>query len=107
MADDSTDAPSDLTRATVDALPGAVLLEFGASWCGHCRRAAPLIADALQSHPQVRHQWIEDGPGRRLGRSFQVTLWPTLIFLRDGREVQRLVRPTQREDIEEALAQLA
>ena len=42
----------------------------------------------------MRHIKIEDGSGRPLGRSFRVKLWPTLVFLRDGVEVARVVRPT-------------
>ena len=68
--------------------------------------AQPLIAAVLASHPQWRHIKIEDGPGRRLGRSFGVKLWPTLIFLRHGREQARLVRPTDAAAIEQALAQI-
>jgi thioredoxin 1 len=47
---------------------------------------------------------VEDGKGRKLGRSYRVTLWPTLIFLNDGVEVARLVRPTDVDDIAHALA---
>jgi thioredoxin 1 len=54
----------------------------------------------------VRHIKVEDGPGRPLGRSFRVKLWPTLVFLREGREVARLVRPADPVAIEQALAQL-
>src|SRR5215475_375676 len=81
-------------RRDVDSLSGATVLEFGNSWCGHCRRAEPLIVDAFGRHDQVRHIRIADGSGRRLGRSFRVTLWPTLVFLTDGKEIARLVRPT-------------
>ena len=81
------------TRAEIDALAGPALLEFGTSWCGHCRAAQPLIAAAFTAHPAVRHIRIEDGGGRRLGRSFGVKLWPTLVFLADGREIERAVRP--------------
>jgi thioredoxin 1 len=81
-------------RAEVDALAGPTLLEFGNAWCGYCRRAQPLIAEAMAGHPGVRHLKIADASGRRLGRSFGVKLWPTLVFLRDGRELARLVRPT-------------
>jgi thioredoxin 1 len=93
-------------RAEIDALPGPTVVEFGAPWCPHCQSAQPLIAAAFANHPDVRHFKIEDGKGRRLGRSFQVKLWPTLIFLNDGKEVARLVRPTDSSAISEALAQL-
>jgi thioredoxin 1 len=94
------------TRAEVDALPGATVLELGASWCGYCQAAKPLIAHALAQRPDVRHIWIEDGRGKRLGRSFGVKLWPTLVFLVDGREVARLVRPTSEAQVHDALSQL-
>jgi thioredoxin 1 len=86
-------------RATVNALPGWTLLEFGTDWCGHCRAAQTLVAQALAGFPQWQHLKIEDGSGRALGRSFRVTLWPTLIFLRDGQELARLVRPASVQDI--------
>jgi thioredoxin 1 len=91
-----TEAPE---RATVNALPGWTLLEFGTDWCGHCRAAQTLVAQALAPFPQWQHLKIEDGSGRALGRSFRVTLWPTLIFLRDGQELARLVRPASVQDI--------
>ena len=87
-------------------MPGAVVLELGASWCGFCHRARPLVDAALAGRPDVTHIWIEDGRGKPLGRSFGVTLWPTLIFLRDGREVGRLVRPTSATQLADELTRL-
>lgn len=94
--------PETLTRAQVDALAGASVIEFGTNWCGHCKAAQPLIDKVIADYSQVRRLKIEDGSGRRLGRSFNVKLWPTLVFMRDGQEVGRLVRPTRVGDIEEA-----
>jgi len=92
------------TRAEVDALRGPALLEFGSPTCGHCRRAQPLIAQALAAHPRVRHLKIADASQRHLGRSFGVKLWPTLVLLASGREVTRLVRPVAAGEIGKALA---
>ena len=98
------EAPS-LTE--VQALPGLTLLEFGTEWCGHCRAAQPLIAQALTAHTDTempcQHFKIEDGPGRALGRHYRVKLWPTLVVLRDGQEVGRLVRPAAVQDVLAAL----
>ena len=90
-------------RAEVDTLPGLTLLEFGTSWCGHCRSAQPALFESLSQHVQWRHIRVEDGPGYALGRSYRVKLWPTLVLIRDGQEVARLVRPTQTSDISAAL----
>ncbi|TXH87687.1 MAG: thioredoxin [Rhodoferax sp.] len=91
------------TRAEVDALPGLTLLEFGTGWCGHCRAAKSAVQQALSAHAQWRHLKVEDGPGQALGRSFRIKLWPTLVLLRQGQEVGRLVRPTQAAEIAAAL----
>jgi thioredoxin 1 len=106
MAMTSEYAAVEPARESIDLLKGPALLEFGTSWCGFCGAAQPLLSSALASHPAVRHIKIEDGPGRRLGRSFRVKLWPTLVFLRDGSEVARLVRPDSAAAIGEALAQI-
>ena len=52
----------------------------------------------------MAHIKVEDGSGRPLGRSYRVKLWPTLVFLRDGVEVARLVRPTDAATVSQALA---
>ena len=94
------------TREQVDSLPGAKVLEFGTPWCSHCLSAQPLIEQALASRNDVAHLKIEDGPGRPLGRSYRVKLWPTLIFLQDGREVARVVRPENVQALGQALQSL-
>ncbi|SAL21337.1 thioredoxin [Caballeronia sordidicola] len=97
-------ATAEPPRADIDDLAGPTVVEFGTAWCGYCKAAQPLIAQAFNNHPGVRHLKIEDGSGRPLGRSFRVKLWPTLIFMDSGREVARLVRPRDVTEIRDAFA---
>jgi thioredoxin 1 len=90
-------------RATIDGLRGPAVIEFGADWCGYCRAAEPLIGAALGRFPEVRHLKIADGKGRPLGRSFGVKLWPTLVFLRDGEEIARVIRPSNASSVARVL----
>ena len=98
---------SEPSRQSVDGLQGTTVLEFGTSWCGWCKAAQPLITAALSPRPQVKHLRIEDGSGKPLGRSYGVKLWPTLIFLKDGKEMARVVRPADLQSIQGALAEAA
>jgi thioredoxin 1 len=100
----TTYAEAETKRAEVDTLQGPAVLEFGSPWCGYCRAAQPLIATALAEHSGVRHIKIADASGKRLGRSFGVKFWPTLVFLKDGKEVSRLVRPREAQAISDALS---
>lgn len=97
---------TELTRAQLDGMNGSVVVEFGAHWCPICQGARPLVDRALAEHADVRYFRIEDGKGQPLGRSFRVKLWPTLVFLRDGREVGRVVRPTDAETLARAFDEL-
>jgi thioredoxin 1 len=94
------------SRDEIDRLDGPVVLEFGTSWCGFCRAAQPLLASAFADHPQVRHIKVEDGRGRPLGRSFGVKLWPTLVFLQQGKEAARVVRPDDVSEIRQAFERI-
>ena len=80
-------------------LPGHVLLDFGTDWCGHCVAARVPVDAWVRDRPGIDHLRIEDGRGRPLGRAHRVKLWPTLVLLRDGREVARVVRPREARDL--------
>jgi len=94
-------------RADVDRSRGWLLLQFGATWCGHCQAAQPVVQAFLEQHPDLAQRWVEDGKGRPLGRSFTVRLWPTLVLLRDGVEVARVVRPRESGDLQPLASAMA
>ena len=94
---------SELSREEINQFTGAVMLEFGASCCGYCKTAQGIISSELALYPNIRRIKIEDGKGRRLGRTFAVKLWPTLILMKDGIELKRLEREFNSEEISTAL----
>ncbi len=97
-------APTPPARAEIDAQARLTRRAFGAPWCPHCQAAQAPLAAALAGRADIRLLKFEDGPGRPLGRSFRVKLWPTLILLKDGQELARRVRPTRVEEMAELLA---
>lgn len=91
-------------RSEIDQMD-LVAVEFGTDWCGYCRAGSPHIAAALGEHPHIAHVKVEDGSGRKLGRSFKVKLWPTMVLVRNGQEVARVVRPDDADEVRQVLAE--
>lgn len=92
------------TRDDLDAMRGPAVVSFGTDWCGYCVASDRYVSPVMAEHPDVPFLKVEDGKGRPLGRSYRVRLWPTLVFLADGVEVARVVRPNARAPLEDAMA---
>ncbi|OBT12055.1 thiol reductase thioredoxin [Vibrio sp. UCD-FRSSP16_10] len=93
----SEDAPS---IDDIEAISGFAIVEFGASWCPHCQAGEVVVAQCLKAYPTLPHIKVLDGKGKKLGRQFSVKLWPTIVLLKEGTEVARVVRPTANSDLE-------
>jgi len=97
-----------ITFEEVSELTGDAIIEFGAPWCAHCQAASGAIKEVLTEHSlttqsRLPHIKIYDGKGKALGRAFKVKLWPTLILTRDGKEVDRLVRPLSADQVRQLI----
>ena len=73
------------SREEVGRLVGATVLEFGTPWCGYCRAAQPIIAAALS------------------GVATFAGSFTTAVFLNDGKELVRSVRPWREDEIRRGL----
>ncbi|MFD1382380.1 thioredoxin family protein [Rhodanobacter aciditrophus] len=96
---------SDLVVEEVLQAEDELLIEFGTPWCGHCKQALPVIESVMDEYSDVSHLKVFDGKGKRLGRHFSVKLWPTLILVRNGKEVGRVVRPDSEAELRDLLEQ--
>jgi len=70
--------------------PGLTMVDFHASWCGPCRTLAPII-ERVSEERNVKLLKINADESGELTTSFGVRGIPTVIFFKDGQEVDRVV----------------
>ncbi len=71
---------------------GVTLVDFYADWCGPCRMLGPVIHEvAEQLHGRARFIKIDVDASQKTAAQFQVMSIPTLVLIKNGQEVGRLV----------------
>ena len=78
-----------------------VLVDFWATWCGHCMRQAPIVDELSQEGFAVGKVDVDQEPG--LAQQFGVMSIPTLIIFKNGKEAERLVGLTPKDRLKSLL----
>lgn len=78
-----------------------VLVDFWASWCGPCKRQAPIIDELAEEGYCVGKVNVDEQP--QLAQSFKIMSIPTLIIFRNGKEIERLVGLNSKATLKQAL----
>ncbi len=96
------------TMAQLSAAGKPIVIDFWATWCGPCKRMAPVVealAEEYEGRVSIGKCDVEESEG--LAAKFGVTSIPTLVFLTpDGKEVGRIVGAQSKSRVEEELRKL-
>ena len=85
-----------------------VLVDFWAEWCGPCRALAPTVHDlATEFRGKAKVGQVDVDANQDLAVKYGVRSIPTLVFIKDGQEVERVVGQVTREALETRLKALA
>ena len=83
-----------LTKENFDEFKNSdktVLLDFYADWCGPCRMVSPLVDEIAEENPQYLIGKINVDSEPELAESFGVSSIPTLVVMKSGKIVNRIV----------------
>lgn len=76
-----------------------VLLDFWASWCGPCQMVSPVIEQIGEGNDSIRVGKVNVDEQGELTMQFRVVSIPTLVVMKGGEEVNRIVGAASKSEI--------
>lgn len=94
---------NDILNANLPAM-----VDFFATWCGPCKMLSPVIDEiANEMEGKAIISKVDSDQLGSLCEEYSIRLLPTMVFFKDGKEVDRIVGPADKEDIIAKLNDLA
>ena len=79
---------------------GLVLADFYSTTCGPCKMLAFVLADVDKAcGDKVKIMKLDFDKNRDLAEEYEITGYPTLVLLKDGKEVKRMTGLQQKPAI--------
>ena len=78
---------------------GFALVDFYADWCGPCRMLAPVIEAVAEARPDVLVAKVNVDENPALASEFGVFSIPTVVVLKDGKQINQSVGVRPKEQL--------
>lgn len=68
-----------------------VVVDFTAAWCGPCKMITPFYSELSEKYPQLAFLKVDVDEMPELSATWDVQAMPTFYFIRDGKQIDKLV----------------
>lgn len=76
-----------------------VLIDFYADWCGPCKILSPIVDEVAEENEKIKVVKINIDQEENLAVEYQILSIPTLVVIKNGKEVKRSVGVVDKEEI--------
>jgi thioredoxin 1 len=84
-----------------------VVVDFFATWCGPCQELSPILVELdKQYNGEVQFYKVDVDESQDCAIRYGVNAMPTLVFFKDGKEIEREVGFLPKEELEELIEEL-
>lgn len=80
-----------------------VLVDFYAEWCGPCKRLSPIVEEVAKEEEEVKFVKMNIDNCEDIAIEYQVMSIPTLVVMKNGKEVNRSVGLIDKEQVKELI----
>ncbi len=85
---------------------GLILVDFWAEWCGPCRMVAPILDELAEEYEgQVTIAKLNVDENRQSSTRFNIRSIPTLLFFKDGAQVEQIIGASSKSAIKAKVQQ--
>lgn len=80
-----------------------VIIDFFATWCMPCQMLTPILAEIDKEEPELEIFKVNVDENQETAIRYDIVSVPTLIFFKDGKEVERQVGLIEKDKLKEII----
>ena len=78
-----------------------LIVDFWAAWCGPCRMVGPIVEElSTEFEGKAVVAKLDVDANQELSQKFNVSSIPTIVFIKDGKEVDRFTGAGSKPDFQ-------